>query len=147
MRYLLQFDRGETLRALEQSGLTLTQCKTLLLLAGGHQEPEPAAVNGLADSLGVSLSSISRAVDGLVQKRLVTRAEDERDRRVRRVAITAKGQRLADGLLAARIAGLEDFVGTLTVTQRRKLDSAVGALLDRDEIAEVYERAKEMPSR
>ena len=48
---------------------------------------------------------MSRAVDGLVKERLATRVEDPDDRRVRRVAITAKGKELVDTLLAVRQAG------------------------------------------
>ena len=81
---------------------------------------------------------MSRAVDGLVKKRLATRVEDPEDRRVRRVAITAKGKKLVDTLVVVRQAGMETFAASLTAAQRRKLDAAVDSLMDREDIAEAY---------
>jgi DNA-binding MarR family transcriptional regulator len=85
---------------------------------------------------------MSRAVDGLVKKRLVSRVEDPDDRRVRRVAITARGKQLVDKLLIVRQAGMEAFAASLSAAQRRKLDAAIDALMDREDIAETYEHLK-----
>lgn len=142
LRHLFLFDRGQHLHAIEESGLTLTQCKALLLLAAAEAGTAPAAVGDLADTLGVSLAAVSRAVDGLVRKRLVTRVEDERDRRVRRIAITGAGTRLAEELIATRMAGLEDFSASLTAAQRRKLDAALASLLEREEIASAFDQLR-----
>jgi DNA-binding MarR family transcriptional regulator len=111
------------------------------MLAGG-EEPEPAAVTYLAERLGVSTAAVSRAVDALVRERLVTRVEDKHDRRVRRVAITARGRDLAGELIAARMVGLEAFAASLSGAQRRKLDSAFDSLLERQEIASTFEELK-----
>jgi DNA-binding MarR family transcriptional regulator len=82
---------------------------------------------------------MSRAVDALVKKRLATRVEDPDDRRVRRVAITRRGKDLVNTLLVIRQAGMETFAAGLSSTQRRKLDAAVDALMDREDIAAAYE--------
>ena len=87
---------------------------------------------------------MSRAVDGLVKKRLATRVEDAEDRRVRRVEITAKGKKLVDDA-DGRAAGRDgDLRRSLTAAQRRKLDAAVDSLMDRADIAEAYEHLKEV---
>ena len=41
LRHLFLYDRGNLLRVIEESGLTITQCKALLVLAGraGHRSP------------------------------------------------------------------------------------------------------------
>jgi DNA-binding MarR family transcriptional regulator len=92
---------------------------------------------------------MSRAVDALVKKRLATRVEDRDDRRVRRVAITARGKELVNTLVVIRQAGMENFAASLTATQRRKLDAAVDSLMDREDIAAAYEilKGKGDPSR
>jgi DNA-binding MarR family transcriptional regulator len=133
LRHIFIFSGAEHLRAIEDSGLTLTQCKALILLAGPEGD-EPYAGRDIAERLKVSLPSVSRAVDGLVRSRLVSRVEDEEDRRVRRLTITDKGRRLAGEIVAARMADLEAFAAGLTPAQRRKLDAALEALLDREEI-------------
>ena len=133
LRHLFIFSGGEHLRKIEESGLTLTQCKTLLMLAGPGGD-EPYAGRDIAERLQISLPSVSRAVDGLVRSRLVSRVEDSEDRRVRRLSITDKGRRLAGEIVAARLADMEAFAASLTPAQRRKLDGALEAMLDREEI-------------
>jgi len=143
-RYLFANDGGAQLRAIEDSGLGFSQCKALLLLGELEEGAEPSPLHELASRLGLSVASASRAVDGLVRKRMVTRVEDKQDRRVRRVAITAKGREVVSAVVAARMAGLERFAATLTAAERRKLDTALNALLAREEIARTYEQLKEI---
>jgi DNA-binding MarR family transcriptional regulator len=121
---------------MDESGLSLTQVKALLMLAGPDGE-EPYAGRDIAERLEVSLASVSRAVDGLVRGRLVSRVEDSEDRRVRRLTITDKGRRLAGEIVAARMADLEAFAEGLTASQRRKLDAALDAVLEDEEIRAV----------
>jgi DNA-binding MarR family transcriptional regulator len=144
MRHVFLYDRGNQLRVIEESGLSMTQCKALLELGGLGEASEPRQVSELADRFGVSAPSMSRAVDALVKGKLATRLEDPDDRRVRRVAITEKGKALVDTLLVVRQAGLEAFAQSLTAAQRRKLDAAVEALMDREDIAATYEHLKEV---
>jgi DNA-binding MarR family transcriptional regulator len=133
LRHIFIHSGGEHLRKMDESGLTITQCKALLMLAGPEGE-EPYAGRDIAERLEVSLASVSRAVDGLVRSRLVSRVEDPEDRRVRRLSITDKGRRLAGEIVAARMADLEAFAASLTEPQRRKLDAALEAMLDTEEI-------------
>jgi MarR family transcriptional regulator for hemolysin len=144
LRHLFLYDRGNLLRVIEESGLTTTECKALLELGGLGEATEARQVSDLAETFGVSVPSMSRAVDGLVRKRLVTRVEDAEDRRVRRIAITARGKQLVDTLLVVRQAGMEAFAESLTAAQRRKLDAAVDSLMDREDIAKTFEHLKEV---
>ena len=144
LRHLFLYDRGNLLRVIEESGLSMAQCKTLLELGGLGEASEARQVGELAETLGVSVPSMSRAVDGLVKKRLATRVEDPDDRRVRRVAITERGKKLVDTLVVVRQAGMETFAASLTAAQRRKLDAAVDALMDRPDIATAYGHLKEV---
>jgi len=144
LRHLFLFDRGNMLRVIEESGLSMTETKALLELGGLGEDAEAHQVSDLAETFGMSVPSMSRAVDGLVKKRLATRVEDREDRRVRRVAITARGKDLVDTLLVVRQAGMEAFAASLTAAQRRKLDAAIEALMDREDIAAAYARIKEV---
>src|ERR1700710_395571 len=142
LRHLFLYDRGNLLRVIEESGLSMTQSKALLELGGLGEETEARQVGDLAETLGVSVPSMSRAVDGLVKKRLATRVEDPDDRRVRQVRITRRGKELVETLVAVRQTGFEAFTSTLSAAQRRKLDAAVDSLMDRDDIANTYEHLK-----
>jgi DNA-binding MarR family transcriptional regulator len=142
IRHVFLYDRGNQLRVLEDSGLSMTQCKALLELGGLGGTAETWQVGDLAEVFGVSVPSMSRAVDGLVKKRLATRVEDPSDRRARQVRITAKGKDLVDTLATIRLTGLQAFAASLTAAQRRKLDAAVDSLMDREDIAKTYEHLK-----
>ena len=128
---------GEFMRAIDESGLSFVQMKALLTVAEDDAE-EASPVKLIAERLGVSVPSTSRAVDVLVKRGLVTRVEDEQDRRLRRVSLTSSGRELSDRIMAARVAGLERFVAGLSAEERRKLDGAIAALLEREEIADVH---------
>jgi DNA-binding MarR family transcriptional regulator len=141
-RHLFLYDRGNQLRVIEESGLSMTQCKALLELGGRGGEAETWQVGDLAEVFGVSVPSMSRAVDALVKAALATRVEDPDDRRARQVRITAKGKKLVDTLLTLRQTGIEAFAATLSPAQRRKLDAAVDSLMDRDDIAATYEHLR-----
>ncbi len=141
-RHLFLYDRGNVLRVIEESGLSMTQSKALLELGGLGGEAETWQVGDLAEVFGVSVPSMSRAVDALVKAGLATRVEDPEDRRARQVKITAKGKDLVDTLLTLRQTGIETFAAGLSPTQRRKLDAAVDSLMDREDIAATYEHLK-----
>jgi len=126
------------IRAIDESGLTFTQMKVLMTLAGtGEQAP---GLKPVAEGLGLSLPSVSRAVDGLVKRKLLARTEDPADRRQRLLSVTAAGEQLAGRIMAARLEGLGQFAASLNGTEREHLDAALELLLERDEIADVYRR-------
>ena len=105
---------GGFLQAIEESGLTLTQVKALVAL-----DPSKAArarSRHLAEELGITPPTATRAIDALVERDLVSRSEDTEDRRVRRIAITEAGQRLVGDLARRRTAGLEAFADGLSAS-------------------------------
>jgi DNA-binding MarR family transcriptional regulator len=127
---------ADVFRVIDESGLTFSQMKVLVELESA--DDDAGTVTALSEDLGISPASASRAADGLVRKKLATRVEDPDDRRVRRLALTARGRDLADRIISARLAGLEDFTYSLSTDERRKLEAALDALLKRPEVAEIY---------
>jgi DNA-binding MarR family transcriptional regulator len=127
---------SEVFRVIDESGLTFSQMKVLVELDSPDEDAR--TVTALSEELGISPASASRAADGLVRKKLLTRVEDPDDRRVRRLALTAGGRELADRINSARLAGLEEFTASLGTDERRKLEAALDTLLKRPEIAEIY---------
>jgi DNA-binding MarR family transcriptional regulator len=142
IRHIFLWDRGDQLRVMEETGLSLTQCKAILEIGGHGQALSGCQLKELAERLGISTPAMSRAVDDLVKKKLVTRVEDPDDRRARRIELTAKGREVVDRIVNVRLKGVTAFATSLTATQRRKLDAAVEALMDREDIARAYENLK-----
>jgi DNA-binding MarR family transcriptional regulator len=126
---------SDVFRVIDESGLTFSQMKVLVEL---EADEDAGTVTALSEELGISAASASRAADGLVRKKLATRVEDADDRRVRRLALTSRGRDLADRIISARLAGLEEFTDSLNTDERRKLEAALDALLKRPEVAEIY---------
>ena len=138
-------DGGTAIRVIDDSGLTFTQMKILMTLAGARDEAP--SLKPVAEGLGLSLPSASRAVEGLVKRALVARTEDPSDRRQRLLSLTEDGQGLADRIMAARLEGLGQFAASLTDEQRTRLEQALELLIERDEIADVYRQYRRQADR
>lgn len=142
--YMMRSANLATFELLGELELSFTQIKTLCALEG---EEEQRSVKGLADSLGVSLPAMSRAVDGLVERRLVSREEDPADRRMKRVQLTAAGHAVPRALDEGRLSALNDLVGSLAGEQADALARALALILaDRPDIA-AYRPAEKGTSR
>jgi DNA-binding MarR family transcriptional regulator len=117
---------------LDEVGISLTQMKLLHLL---DVAPEEHSLKELGDRMGCSLPGASRAVDGLLQRGLVERREDEHDRRIKRVRISDAGRRIVREVTAVRLDALQQFTSSLSDTERRKLAAALAPLAARVEVA------------
>lgn len=81
---------------LEKSNITNQQFNILRILRG--QYPTPATINILKERMLDKMSDASRIVDRLVQKELVTRTVNKKDRRAVDILITQKGFELLDSI-------------------------------------------------
>jgi DNA-binding MarR family transcriptional regulator len=131
------------LEIIDELGLSLTQLKAVQIISTAGQ-PE-MSLKQLGDSLELSLPAISRAVDGLVQRGLVTRTEDEADRRIKRVRPTEDAKRLVARLIDIRFEQLGTFVESLNPRERNKLAAALAVLAEREDIAQLLSEQKETP--
>ena len=132
MKFLLHGHGGDYVRAVGELELSLTQLRALHVLS---HDVEQTSLKELADRLGLSLPAVSRSIDGLVQRGLVTRAEDADDRRMKQVRATPAAPELIERLTELRLAGIESFVATLSARERSKLASALALIAEREEIA------------
>ncbi len=78
------------LRTFVDFDYSLPQLATLLLL----EEEGDLTIKQLTEMLGRSISATSRLLDQLVERGMVSRREDEHDRRSKRIAITEQGRKL-----------------------------------------------------
>lgn len=76
----------------EKNNLTSQQFNILRILRGQH--PKPATINLLKERMIDKMSDASRIVDRLVQKGLVTRCTNSRDRRAVDIVISAEGLKI-----------------------------------------------------
>ena len=126
--------QGGFLEVIDELGLSFSQLKALQFLSTA--EAGEVSLKQLGDQLGLSLPAVSRAVDGLVQRGLVTRTEDVADRRMKRVRPTEAADQLVARLIDVRFAELGKFVETLSPRERKKLDEALAVLSEREELSQ-----------
>src|SRR6267142_6081876 len=102
---------------LEETGLGLSDFAVLEALL--HKGPLP--VNVIGPKVNLTPGSISVAVDRLVAKGLVSRAESSEDRRVRMVALTPRGKSVITPIFKAHVASMERVFEGLSSDEIRQL--------------------------
>jgi len=80
---------------------------------------EPTPVSELAEHMGVTVSTMSIAIDRLVRQGYVTRERSESDGRVRHVTLTAAGERLRAAQKVLDPELVRGLLGRLSPSDRR----------------------------
>ncbi len=96
-KVLRTFERDVVIRQKRDDrtgGLSVVQCHTVINLG----DAGTATIGQMAERMGVDKSTLSRTMDGLVEKKLVTRTPHPEDRRSLLVSLTLKGQQICDQL-------------------------------------------------
>ena len=113
-------------RAFGNFDFSLPQMATLLLL----DEEGERTIKQVAEDLGRSVSATSRLLDQLVERGMVSRREDERDRRVKRVAITERGRTLITTLERERAEAQMVVMEYLSAEERAEVIRAMTLLAE-----------------
>ena len=87
--YTYNWVNNETRSLFEKNNITVQQFNILRILRG--QYPNPATVNLLKERMIDKMSDASRIVDRLVQKGLVSRCTNTKDRRAVDIRISEQG--------------------------------------------------------
>lgn len=142
--YLLRNANVGTFNAIAELDLSFTQIKALCAL---ESDGVARSVKALADSLGVSLAAMSRAVDGLYERRFVERDEDPTDRRMKRVRLTPAGREVPLALNEGRLSALHGLIDSLAEDEARALGDALALIMRRREEIAAYRPAGNGPAR
>ncbi len=117
MRHLLLYAR--------ESGLSMSQIGALMM---GH---DIGGVSEVAGRLGITSAAASQMLERLVQQGMVVRSEDPHDRRVKQIALTAKGRRILQASIQARQSWLEDLARLLSAEEQARVTAALRLLVER----------------
>lgn len=104
---------------LKPHGLTLAQYNVMRILRGQH--PEVCTVNLIIDRMLDRMSNVSRIVDKLVSKELVSRIPNKEDRRAVDVKITDKGLKALETLDGA-FQKLFDEINSFSDTECKQMN-------------------------
>ena len=117
MRALMRYAAA----GIEETGLGLSDFGVLEILL--HKGPLP--VNTIGPIVDLTPGSISIAVDRLFAKGLVSRVESSEDRRVRIVALTARGKALIDSAFRKHSGQMRKAFAELSPEELRGLEGAL----------------------
>jgi DNA-binding MarR family transcriptional regulator len=106
--------------------MTSTQRLALFETAVGG----PLRLSDLAERMGITAPTASRAVDGLVELGLLERLPDPADRRAVSIDVTAPGRARVEERMALAAAALEPAVAALSAQDRARLAALLARLAD-----------------
>ena len=106
--------------------MTSTQRLALFETAVGG----PLRLSDLAERMGITAPTASRAVDGLVELGLLERLPDPADRRAVSIDVTAPGRARVEERMALAAAALEPAVAALSGQDRARLAALLARLAD-----------------
>lgn len=98
-------------------GVSVSQCYTLDTL-GEHGE---MSMVQLARKMFLDKSTMTRVIDGLIEREFVVRRFDEGDRRVIYITLTAAGRKLLEGIRAQQMISLRLILERIPAPARQKL--------------------------
>jgi MarR family transcriptional regulator, organic hydroperoxide resistance regulator len=119
--------------------LTLTQVQVLrtLLRAG------PQTLGRLGQANGLSATSVTRIVDRLEKRALVSRRRESEDRRLVQVHLEPAGERLMREIRVMRGSDIHQAVEAMTSEERRQLTASLQRLVELARAASVREEVGE----
>lgn len=124
MIYTCNWIVKETEKRLKSKGITLQQYNILRILRG--QQQKPASINLIRERMIYRMPDVSRLVERLLIKGLVSKQDSSSDRRVANVMITRQGMSLLDEL-----DSMQDDVDKLLSTLNDKEAKQLNMLLDK----------------
>jgi DNA-binding MarR family transcriptional regulator len=113
-------------RKLLASGVTVAEWVVMREMFG-DEETSPGIV---AERIGMTRGGVSKLVDRLVSKKLITRRERSDDRRFQSIALTAAGRRLIPQLAALADQNDEEFFHPLSTGERAALIATMKKLVE-----------------
>lgn len=105
--------------------LTFSQMRILWVLDNTASD---LPVNALADLVSLSLPAAGRAVDAMVRQGLLSRREDDADRRIKRIGLAEPGRQVLEQVARARGQSADRFVQALSDEDRSALAGALATL-------------------
>ena len=112
-------------RKLLNSGVTVAEWVVLREIFDTDEMPPST----LAEQTGLTRGAISKLIERLVVKKLVSRKEGSEDRRYQRIALTPTGRRLVPKLAAIADSNDQEFFQPLTAREREALIATLKKLV------------------
>lgn len=120
-------------RKVEREGVTVAEWVFLRALYDAGR----VAPSQLAEGMTMTKGAISKLADRLLEKSLIERRANPDDKRAHTLALNEKGRALVPRLAALADKNDEEFFGTLTSDERRRLMQLLGKIIEERELTNV----------
>lgn len=112
------------MRSHRAAGLSVPEFRTCTFL----DRHAGASLSALADHIGLTLPTMSKLVDGLVDRKMVLREFDTSDRRRVTLTLTARGRSILEAARASTQAYLADVLAALAPAERANVVQSMRVL-------------------
>lgn len=119
-------------RKLESSGVTVAEWVVLREMYAGDETTSPSKV---AELTGLTRGAVSKLIERLLQKALVTRQEAAGDRRFQDIRLTSQALVLVPKLAALADQNDAEFFTALSPTERKQLTELLRKLAQHHQLA------------
>jgi len=120
-------------RFMADTGLSFSHISILMRL---YHHGVVGGISEVGEHLGVTKAAASQSVDHLVQLGLIERSEDLQDRRLKRLALSKKGQYVMEQGIAARSKWIESLTNALNPEQQEMVITSLTLLTEAARITE-----------
>lgn len=121
-------------KTLESSDVSVVEW---VILRSLHASGAPLAPSDIAQDIGLTRGAVSKLVDRLIAKGLVTRTESLSDRRYQVIDLTNSGRDLIPNLFRIAKANDETFFTCLTKSERSELERLIKKVIQHNEINQI----------
>jgi DNA-binding MarR family transcriptional regulator len=118
---------------LQASGVTVAEWVILREMFDG----DVTSPSVLAKKTGLTRGAVSKLIDRLLHKKMVTRAEAADDRRFQDIALTAEGRAIVPRLAAIADENDEEFFRHLSARERESLVATLKRLVSKNKLGKM----------
>jgi DNA-binding MarR family transcriptional regulator len=122
-----------------KKGLSRSMLGTLFLL--NHRGN--VGVTVLGEHLGVSSAAASQMLERLVDEGWIQRAEDPKDRRMKKITLTNKGCAILKESIDARLGWIEELAANFSSEEEEQITSALKLMIDKSRIIDPVRTEKD----
>ena len=133
LRYVSNHVSQAFARKLADSGVTVAEWVLLREMF----DASTIAPSVLAENTGLSRGAVSKLVDRLLHKNLLTRVERDDDRRFQSIALTATGRKLVPTLAALADENDAEFFSALGLQERQALIETLKKLVQANGLTKI----------
>jgi DNA-binding MarR family transcriptional regulator len=127
LEVFMRHSTRNVIRFSKESGLSVSQIGALFRI----DRKEACGVSDIGDDLGITSAAASQMLDRLVHQKLILRSEDQHDRRLKQIVLTAKGRQVLQASLQAGQSWLSDLANALTAAEKKQVMAAMHALIEK----------------